>query len=172
MTWLVRPSLESIETRAEDILATATPTPGSPASGTATEGTGRMTCVIDTQRSRVTVSDITDVPLEWSADGCVNGRAQYGFAQDGWTRILVPDGEETISVNRYDPATRTYIVERFLMGFDDMNKARAERKKIAAPACGAPADAARRFGEAQQAIKALLPAEPNERMRYNCQPQP
>jgi hypothetical protein len=24
----------------------------------------------------------------------------------------------------------------------------------------------------QQAIRALLPAEPNERMRYNCQPVP
>ncbi len=172
VTWLVRPSLDSIETRAEDILATASPTPGATPSGGATDGTGRLVCVIDTQRSRVTVSDITDVPLAWSADGCVNGRAQYGLAQDGWTRILVPDSEETISVNRYDPATRTYIVERFLMSLDDMNKARAERKKIAAPACGAPTDAARRFGEAQQAIKALLPAEPNERMRYNCQPQP
>jgi hypothetical protein len=55
------------------------------------------------------------------------------------------------------------------MGIDDMNRARGERTKIAYPTCGATEDIARQLGSAQSAIKALLPAEPNERMRYNCQ---
>ena len=55
---------------------------------------------------------------------------------------------------------------------DLVAQARQERAKISAPACGAGEDAIRRFGTSQQAIKALLPAEPNERMRYNCQPAP
>lgn len=171
VVWLLRPPLSSIETRASE----AQPTPEASASEVAAqtpEGTGRMICVLDPERSRVTVSDITDVPLEWTADGCVNGRSQYGLAADGWSRILVPNGEETISVNSYDPATRTYTVERFLTGLDAMTQARQERAKISAPACGAGEDAIRRFGTSQQAIKALLPAEPNERMRYNCQPAP
>ena len=173
VAWLLRPSLASIDERAADLLAE----PEASASASAEplparNGTGRMTCVIDTSRSRVTVSDITDVPLDWSAGGCVNGRTQYGLAEDGWSRVLVPNGEDTISVTHYDPATRGYTVERFLMGLDAMTQARAARAKIVAPACGAGEDAARQFGAAQRAITALLPAEPNERMRYNCQPTP
>jgi hypothetical protein len=136
------------------------------------DGTGRMICVLDPERSRVTVSDITDVPIEWSEGGCMNGKTQYGLANDGWSRILVPNGEEAVSVNSYDPQSRTYTVERFLVGLDAMTQARAARAKLSAPACGAGEDAARQFGQNQQAIKALLPPEPNERMRYNCQPAP
>lgn len=174
IAWLLRPSLASIDARAEDMLAepeASASASAEPASSRA-NGTGPMTCVIDPQRSRVTVSDITDVPLDWSADGCVNGRTQYGLAENGWSRVLVPNGEDTISVTHYDPATRGYTVERFLMGLEAMNQARAARAKIVAPACGAGEDAARQFGAAQAAITALLPAEPNERMRYNCQPTP
>jgi len=120
----------------------------------------------------VTVSDITDVPIAWSQDGCMNGRSQYGLAGDGWSRVLVPNTEDTIAVTHFDPDRHSYTVERFLMGLDAMNQARAARQKIVAPACGAGETEARRFGEAQQAIRALLPAEPNERMRYNCQPAP
>lgn len=171
LTWFLRPSLSSIDERAKDMLAT--PRPGaseSTSSSQSANGTGPMICVLEPDRSRVTVSDITDVPLEWTGDGCVNGKTQYGLAADGWSRILVPNGEETISVNSYDPATRTYTVERFLMALDRMTQARTARAKLSAPACGAGEESARRFGESQQAIKALLPSEPNERMRYKCQP--
>ncbi|MCY1671379.1 serine protease [Novosphingobium sp. SL115] len=170
LTWFLRPSLSSIDTRAQDMLADpAASASASAATAESATGAGPMICVLDPERSRVTVSDITDVPLEWASDGCVNGKTQYGLAQDGWSRILVPNGEETISVNSYDPTTRTYTVERFLMALDGMTQARAARGKLSAPACGAGEDAARRFGESQQAIKALLPPEPNERMRYKCQ---
>lgn len=169
--WALRPSLQTIDARAEDIAA-ATPAAG--ASGApgqpAARSTGKFVCVLDPQRSRVTVSDITDVPIEWTAEGCMNRRSQYGLSSDGWSRVLVPNGEDTISVTHFDPATRSYTVERFLMALDPMNRARAERQKIVAPACGAGDAEARRFGEAQQAIRSLLPVEPNERMRYTCQP--
>ncbi|MCH7628645.1 MAG: trypsin-like peptidase domain-containing protein [Proteobacteria bacterium] len=170
--WLLRPSLASIDERAADMVAEPEASASASAAPESAMGSGKMTCVIDTARSRVTVSDITDVPLDWSADGCVNGRTQYGLAEDGWTRVLVPSGEDTISVTHYDPASRSYTVERFLMGLDAMTRARAARAKLSAPACGAGEDAARQFGAAQQAVKALLPTEPNERMRYNCQPTP
>jgi S1-C subfamily serine protease len=171
LAWFLRPSLSRIEQRAKDSLAEVD-TGASGGAVVAENGAGRMICVLDPDRSRVTVSDITDVPLEWSEGGCVNGRTQYGLASDGWSRILVPGGEDTISVNSYDPATRSYTVERYLMGLDTMTQARAERAKVKAPSCGAPESAARQLGEGQQAIKALLPSEPNERMRYKCQPAP
>lgn len=175
LAWLLRPSLALIDQRARELLPE-----DSPASGTASGAPSsadktsaeKMICVLDPARSRVTVSDITDVPLSWSADGCVNGKTQYGLARDGWTRILVPNVDDAISVNSYDPETRTYKVERFLVGLDVMTKARAARAKMSAPACGAGEDAARRFGDSQQTIKALLPAEAIERMRYSCQPAP
>ncbi len=172
--WALRPSLLSIDSRAEDIVAAASGTPDAPASTAAggKAGTGKFICVLDPRRSRVTVSDITDVPITWSQDGCMNQRSQYGLAADGWSRVLVPNGEDTIAVTHFDPDSHTYTVERFLMGLDAMNQARDARQKVVAPACGAGEAEARRFGEAQQAIRALLPAEPNERMRYNCQPAP
>lgn len=171
VTWFLRPHLSAIESRAKDALAQPSPDASATAAQVAKDS-GQLLCVLDPQRSRVTVSDITDVPLEWSEDGCVNGKTQYGLAEDGWSRILVPNGEETISVNSYDPETRTYTVERFLVGLEAMTKARAERAKLNAPACGAGPEAAQRFGASQQAVKTLLPPEPNERMRYNCQTAP
>lgn len=171
VTWFLRPSLSTIEQRAREMQEQPAPIAnGSPSASQNTKETGPMICVLEPQRSRVTVSDITDVPLDWSEDGCVNGKSQYGLAQDGWSRILVPNTEDAISLNTYDPATRTYTVERFLLSLDAMTKARAARAKLNAPACGGGEEAARRFGENQQSIKALLPPEPNERMRYTCQP--
>ena len=176
--WILRPSLGAIEDRAKDRMAEAQAS-GIPADDASTGGNAgalsaaapvKLICVLDPQRSRVTVSDINDVPLQWTPGGCVNGKTQYGLAQDGWSRILVPNGEDTIAVTHYDPDTHSYTVERFLMGIDDMNRARAERSKISYPTCGANPDLARQLGAAQAAIKALLPVEPNERMRYTCQP--
>ncbi|KUR74354.1 serine protease [Novosphingobium sp. FSW06-99] len=172
--WILRPSLSAIDDRAKDRMAevdaSGTPAPDGDGSTAAAAAPQKLICVLDPQRSRVTVSDITDVPLQWSAGGCVNGKTQYGLAQDGWSRVLVPNGEDTIAVTHFDPAAHSYTVERFLMGIDDMNRARAERSKIAFPPCGASEDLARQLGSAQAAIKTLLPAEPNERMRYTCQP--
>ena len=127
--------------------------------------------MFDPARSRATVSEVADVQLAWSAGGCVNGRTQYGLANDGWSRVLAPNDEATVSVNRYDPATRTYQVERFLLGLDAMNAARTARSGAKAPACGVDETSAREFGAGLQTIKALLPSQPNERLVYKCQPR-
>lgn len=168
LAWLLRPSLASIDDRADDLMPEASAT----ASETAKASAGKMICVIDAERSRVTVSDVTDVPLEWTETGCVNGKTQYGLGGDGWSRIFVPNGEETVSVNSYDPTTKTYKVERFLLGYDAMQQARAARGKVLPPMCSAGEDGAHKLGESQAAIKALLPADPNERLVYKCSPAP
>jgi hypothetical protein len=171
--WVLRPSLSAIDERAKDLMAEADASGTPAADASAAPGPrvpSKLICVIDQARSRVTVSDINDVPLQWADGGCVNGKTQYGLGNDGWSRVLVPNGEDTIAVTKFDPETRSYTVEKYLMGIDDMTRARAERTKIAYPTCGASEDLARRLGEAQAAIRAMLPAEPNERMRYSCQP--
>jgi serine protease Do len=170
--WVLRPSLTAIDDRAKDRIAEAEASgaPSAEASTPASAAAQKLICVLDPQRSRVTVSDITDVPITWGPGGCVNDRTQYGLAQDGWSRVLVPNTEDTISVTHFDPETHAYTVERFLMGIDDMTRARAEKDKVTPPPCGAAEDLVRQFGTAQGAIKALLPQEPNERMRYSCQP--
>ncbi|GEN99874.1 hypothetical protein NSE01_17070 [Novosphingobium sediminis] len=175
-TWLLRPPLSLIDERAKDIIAEAKAEtqagPTADASAEAPETPQKLVCVLDPQRSRVTVSDVTDVPLTWAPGGCVNGKTQYGLAGDGWSRVLVPQGEATVSVTRFDPERREYTVERYLMGLDAMTAVREARTKLKSPACGGNEAAARALGEAQGSIRALLPPEPNERLRYNCHPAP
>jgi hypothetical protein len=170
VAWFTRPSISHIDERAQDIMASATPTE---AASTAPKPTqGALVCVVDPTRSRVTVSDTADVSLDWQADGCVNGKTQYGLAADGWSRILVPNDEDTVSIASFDPPTRKYRNDRYLLDFDTMAKVREERSKYTPPACGGGEQAARALGESQSAVRALLPSQPNERLSYNCNEVP
>lgn len=169
IAWIARPSFNDIDERAQAIVKketskpVATPSPASTA--------GQLICVLAPDRSRVTVSDMADVPFAWQDDGCVNGRTQYGLGADGWSRILVPGDDDTATVARFDPKTAIYTTERFLLDLDTMTKLRDERAKFESPMCGAGEEAARRFGDQQAALKALLPPTPNERLVYDCRPQ-
>lgn len=165
-TWLDRPQFGEVEDRLENQLraemaADDTGTIAKPAAGT-------LVCVLQPDRSRVTGEAATDVPLEWSPGGCVNGRTQYGQAEGGWSRVLVPDDEEAVSVNRFDPATNEYRVERYLLDREAITRVRATRREYEAPACGAGEQAIADFGAKQGALLSLLPERPNERLVYNC----
>lgn len=170
--WFTRPSIAGIDSRAREIVAEARDAQQATAPAAQTATDVQLTCVFNPQRSRVTVSATTDVPLSWKPDGCVNGRTQYGLAGDGWSRMLVPQGEDTVTIAAYDPATRTYRQDRYLLDLDTMKKVRAERGKYPAPACGAGEGAARQLGDAQAGARSLLPAAPNERLVYDCHPAP
>jgi serine protease Do len=172
VAWLARPSLDDIEERAREIVAKATPSPAAKPGSAPAGSTGKLMCVLVPNRSRVTVSDMADVPLSWREDGCVNGRTQYGLGADGWWRVMVPEEDDTVTVSRFDPAARTYTTERYLLDLDTMTKLREERAKFEPPVCGAGEEAARKLGDAQTALKVLLPPSPNERLVYNCTPQP
>lgn len=166
IVWLARPSLDSVEDRTKKLTSAAphaAPAPKAPVSGS-------LICVIDRDVSRITVSDTTDVPLEWRADGCVNGRTQYGLSADGWSKILVPNEDAAVSVTRFDPQSATYTVDRFLLDYDAMNLARAAHSNVSAPSCGMGEDAARQLGQSQEAIRAALPRDPQEHLVYRCRP--
>jgi hypothetical protein len=171
--WFLRPGFNQVDQRVADELSggqQAGEGPTGVITPTASAQGAEMTCVIDMDRSRITTSKTDDVPLTWTADGCVNGRTQYGLAGASWSRILVPDTEAAVSVNSYDPDKHEYKVERYLLDHDPMEMARKARAAYQSPACGAGAQAAQQLGKDQSAIMSLLPAQPNERLVYKCGP--
>ncbi|WP_237452180.1 S1C family serine protease [Qipengyuania algicida] len=131
------------------------------------KGTRRYLCHIDQQRSRVTTSRTDDLDFTWNATGCVNGRTQYGFANGSWQRVLVPNEDQEVSVNSFDPDRREFRVERYPLSNEAMQAARAARGKYSAPECGGNAAAAK-LGDQQAGVLSALPSQPNERLVYSC----
>ncbi|WP_262504041.1 S1C family serine protease [Sphingosinithalassobacter sp. CS137] len=131
---------------------------------------GRMLCTLVPERSRVTVSSTNDVPLEVTAEGCVNGRTQYAEANGSWERILVPSEEQTVSVLTFDAATRTYTNTRYLLSAEQMSRARELRSQVELKQCSADQDARAQLATRQQAIRAALPEVFNEKLVYRCDP--
>ena len=76
---------------------------------------GKFVCTLEPTRSRITGDATRSIDLDWSAEGCVNGRTQYGFANGQWARVFVPNEEDVVSVARYDPQSRTYQADRYLL---------------------------------------------------------
>ncbi len=171
LLWITRPGLSEIEDRVE---AAVTAAEGGDPSGADTAATpslaaeGALICTLVPERSRVTAARTDDVALDWSADGCVNGRTQYGLAAGGeWARVFAAREDAAIAVNTYDPDTRTLRTDRYLLGQAALAEARAVRDAYTPPTCGV-SDAARTLGEQQSALIAKLPERPNERLVYTC----
>ncbi len=129
---------------------------------------GKLTCAFQPESSRVTVSATTDVALDWGRSGCVNGRTQYLPAGDRWERVAVPDGEQTVSVLMFDPATRRYTNTRYMLGAQAMTQARALRGDAAEKRCSIDPAAIDRLAQRQSAVRAALPPLPNEKLVYAC----
>ena len=168
VTWFSRPQLREIDDRVamrlDEEFGTGSADPGAGEGALA----GDLVCTVDPQRSRITGASVEDLPFEWSAGGCVNGRTQYGLLDGKWSRVFVPNEEAAVSLNRFDPATGEYRMERYLLGAADMATAREARGTYRGPGCGIDEAAARDFGEKQDAVLALLPDRPNERVVYKC----
>lgn len=131
-------------------------------------GAGAKLCVLDTSRSLIKLSKTEDVPLDWRADGCVNDKTQYGANAGTWSRTFVPNGEATVTIQSYDPAKSRYSVERFLLGADAMDKARAIRARYKNNACTADPAQRQSVADMESAIRAVLPTAPNEKLVYAC----
>jgi hypothetical protein len=126
-----------------------------------------LVCTFDPDKSRVTVSEMSDTSLQWAPGGCADGKSQFAFGPDGWSQLDVPGDEDTVSLRRFDPAKGEYRIEHYFLDRDAMDALREEHKKLSAPACGASQDVARGYGDALQALRATLPS-PNERLVYHC----
>jgi hypothetical protein len=164
--WMTRPGLNEIDERVEIALGENEEPAGSLPS---LAGDGALLCSLVPDRSRVTGARTDDVAFDWGADGCVNDRTQYGNSGGSWTRIMVPEDDDAVSVNFYDPQTRTFRTDRYLLGRNALAQARAARAEYSPPQCGIT-DAARTLGNQQSGLMALLPNRPNERLVYTCAP--
>lgn len=164
---LTRPGIEEIDRRTEAAMGGSAVTAAGEDSVTMPRA---FVCRLNERRSRVTTSTIDDVSIEWTPAGCVNGRTQYGFSQGEWSRVLVPNDDQEVSVNTFDPDRREFRAERYLLSQKAMEAARKARGAYSAPACGTD-DASAALGEQQRAVLDALPAKPNERLVYTCEPR-
>ncbi|MBO9574609.1 MAG: trypsin-like peptidase domain-containing protein [Sphingobium sp.] len=169
IAFLLRPGFDSISgSAAPDNAANAANAAGNEAA--ATEGTpvGDNLCRIDTNLSRVTVSDTADVSFHWDGQGCINGQTQMVKEGASWTRIIVPASEAAISRRRFDPETGTYRSDKYLVANDVVEQARTLRGSIKWQGCTADPQRLAELARLQGDIAALLPTQPNERLVYHC----
>lgn len=130
---------------------------------------GDLSCRVDRTQSRLTVSAGTDAGLSVTDTGCVNGRTQYADGADGrWTRTLVPNQDATVSRLTYDPASGDYIVERWLMRLDAMQRARAVGGPATQTGCTTDSAARTAIAQREAALAAMLTDAPNERIVHRC----
>jgi hypothetical protein len=132
---------------------------------------GRNLCRLVQDRSRVTVSAAEDVQLDWAANGCVNGRTQYARNGDIWTRILVPQDEPAVSVLEFRPDAGEYVVTRYALDAERMNRVRALRRDVGVKSCTADQESRTILADQLREIGAILPRVPNERLVYSCRNQ-
>jgi S1-C subfamily serine protease len=133
------------------------------------DGAGDKLCRIDTSLSRVTMSETADVPFSWTAEGCLNGQTQFvQQAAGAWTRVLVPSREPTISVRHFDPVIGRYRTDNYLVDAELAATARAARDRVTWSGCTADPERLAELTRVQSEIRAILPAQPNERLVYQC----
>ena len=125
-------------------------------------------CVLQPERSRITMSDTADVDFTWRPDGCVNGRTQYVESGGRWVRSFVPNNDAQISVTSYAPDTNIYRIERFLPGTDAMRSAREARQRYDVKTCTTDAGQLINIDNMNKAIAAQLPPAPNEILLFTC----
>ena len=164
VVFFTRPGLDDLE---EDQASGKSLSPESAVTAFA----GRNICELVPERSRVTVSASEPVPFDWTANGCVNQRTQYARNGDVWTRILVPEGEQAVSVAEFRPASGEYIVTRYLLDGAAMARVRALRRDVDVKSCTADQEARTVLADQQREIGELLPELPNERLVYRCRNQ-
>ena len=169
IAFLTRPGLDEIDRRVAAAMQEGTDQPG-PASSDSPDGEATLVCRIIPERSRITSAEAPELEFTWTKDGCINERTQYGYASGNWSRVFVPNSEDAVSVNSYDPDRRIFRSERYLLSREAMTAAREARGEYTAPSCKAEG-AATQLGDLQGEVLGQLPRQPNERLVYECEEQ-
>ena len=161
--FFLRPSFSSIDERVK------LPQDAGVTSNGAFAWAGDNVCKVDLNRSRLTVSQPNDVGFNWAEGGCVNGDTQYVMNGSQWQRTAIPAEGNYVTDSRFDPASGTLRVQRWLPDLDTMEKLRALTRDKPIEGCSADADLLARVAALRGDVTALLPAQPNERIVYQCQ---
>ena len=165
--WFTRPGLDAIDRKVSAAIAATPAADADDGNPSASPGGASLTCRLVPERSRITGAPAETVEFDWAENGCVNGRTQYGFQAGEWSRVFVPNDEAEVAINRYDPQSRIYRTDRYLLSASAMRAARQARGAYAPPACTVEG-AAGRLGDLQSAVTSQLPERPNERLVYRC----
>jgi serine protease Do len=167
LIFAARPSFDEVDERVR--AAMTAELDAQPAAAAKTRANvGKKTCVIQPDRSRATISDTADVSFTWQGGGCINDRTQYAESGGNWTRSFVPNAEAQVSMVSFAPETKTYRIERFLLGMDAMAKAREARKRYDVKTCSKDPAVLTRVDNMNKAVRELLPPTPNEILVFNC----
>ncbi len=169
VVFFLRPSFSGIEDKVAmlPVENMASAEPAAPAY----DAQGENICRIDEARSRIVFSDTQDTAITWSSDGCAGGSTQYVEGNQGWNRLLAGE-EQSVSLASFDPATGEYRIENFLPDSGTMEQVRKIQGKFRIKGCTADPDLRSKVQQAQSQIRALLPAQPNERLVYQCMRKP
>ena len=163
-----RPSFDEVDDRVRAALTADIPKDAVAEKGRVAGEPQAKICVLQPQRSRVTMSDTADVEFTWQPDGCVNGRTQYVESAGRWVRSFVPNNNAQISVISYTPETDIYRIERFLPGNDAMQSASAARQLYDVKTCTADPEQLTNIENMNKTISAQLPPAPNEILLFTC----
>lgn len=165
-----RPSFDEVDERVRTAL---TADANDPVESAANKmfSVSNKSCVLQPERSRVTMSETADINFTWTADGCVNGRTQYVDTTGRWVRSFVPNSEAEISVVSFMPQSDTYRIERFLLGADAMGAAREARRRYDVKTCTKDETQRTNIDNMNKAIAEQLPSNPNEILLFTCSDQ-
>lgn len=168
MIFALRPSFDEVEARVRSAMTPDAEMPKETKAVTVADAEQKR-CVIQPDRSRVTVSDTADVTFTWAGNGCINGRTQYIDDAGTWSRSFVPNSDAQVSLVSYAPDSKTYRIERYLLGLEAMDKAREARQRYDVKACSADADIRDKIDNMNKAVREVLPATPNEVLIFSCE---
>lgn len=173
LAFFLRPGFDAVEDRAAEMERTAQDRDRGATNVAIGDGSARdgaYLCRIDLDRSRVTVSDTADVPFSWTSAGCINGRTQFAETGGSWSRAFVPAEEASISIRSFEPASRTYRSDKYLVDAATADAARKLRGTLTVDSCTADPGEREALARLEGEVRALLPAAPNERLVYHCTP--
>ena len=162
-----RPSFDEVESRVRTAM-TPVDGPTKTDAPKATAESRNKRCVLQPERSRVTVSDTADVIFDWNDSGCINARTQYIENAGTWSRSFVPNEEAQVSLVSYAPDSKTYKIERYLLGMDAMETAREARQRYDVKSCSADTVIRDRIDNMNKAVREVLPTSPNELLVFAC----
>jgi serine protease Do len=163
-----RPSFDEVDDRVRAALTADMPDDAIAEKRTAAAEPRSKICVLQPERSRVTMSDTADVEFTWQPNGCINGRTQYLESGGRWVRSFVPNNDAQISVISYTPETDIYRIERFLPGNAAMQSAREARQLYDVKTCTADQSQLTNIENMNKTIAMQLPPAPNEILLFSC----
>ena len=163
-----RPSFDEVDDRVRAALTADMPDDAIAEKGKAAAEPRSKICILQPERSRVTMSDTADVEFTWQPNGCINGRTQYVESGGRWVRSFVPNNDAQISVISYTPETDIYRIERFLPGNAAMQSAREARQLYDVKSCTADQSQLTNIENMNKTIAMQLPPAPNEILLFSC----